>query len=51
MTMARRWLTHLRLGAIDKLDGLDERQLRWSPAPTANSLGAIAVHLWLVERL
>jgi hypothetical protein len=51
MTMARRWLTHLRLGAVDKLDGLDERQLRWCPAPTANSLGAIVVHLGLAERL
>jgi uncharacterized damage-inducible protein DinB len=51
MTMARRWLTHLRLNAIAKLDGLDDRQLRWRPVPTANSLGVIVVHLGLAERL
>jgi uncharacterized damage-inducible protein DinB len=51
MTMARHWLTHLREGVIFKLDGLDDSQLRWKPAPTANSLGAIAVHLGYAERL
>ena len=39
MAMARSWLHHLREGAIFKLEGLDAEQLRWRPAPTANSLG------------
>jgi hypothetical protein len=51
MPMARAWLTHLRESAIYKLDGLDHRQLRWRPAPTANSLGVIVVHLGYAERL
>ena len=51
MTMARAWLVHLRESAIFKLDGLDDEQLRWQPAPTANSLGAIVVHLGYAERL
>ena len=51
MTMTRGWLTHLREGAIVKLEGLDDEQLRWRPAPTANSLGAIVVHLGYAERL
>ena len=51
MTMARGWLTHLRESAISKLEGLDAEQLRWRPAPTANSLGAIVVHLGYAERL
>ena len=51
MTMARRWLTHLRESAIFKLEDLDDEQLRWRPAPTANSLGAIVVHLGYAERL
>jgi len=51
MTMARAWLTHLREGVIYKLDGLTAEQLRWAPAPTANSLGQIAVHLGYAERL
>jgi uncharacterized damage-inducible protein DinB len=51
MTMARAWLVHLRGGVVLKLDDLDDEQLRWRPAPTANSLGAIAVHLGYVERL
>ncbi len=49
--MARAWLTHLRESAVYKLDGLDHRQLRWRPAPTANSLGVIVVHLGYAERL
>ena len=49
--MARGWLTHLRERAISKLEGLDAEQLRWRPAPTANSLGAIVVHLGYAERL
>ena len=51
MAMARAWLVHLREGAIFKLAGLDDEQLRWKPAPTANSLGTIVVHLGYAERL
>jgi uncharacterized damage-inducible protein DinB len=51
MTMARGWLTHLRESAIFKLEELDDEQLRWEPAPTANSLGAIVTHLGYAERL
>jgi hypothetical protein len=51
MPMARAWLTHLRESAVYKLDGLDDDQLRWRPAPTANSLGVIVVHLGYAERL
>jgi uncharacterized damage-inducible protein DinB len=51
MTMARGWLTHLRESAIFKLEDLDDEQLRWTPAPTANSLGAIVTHLGYAERL
>ena len=51
MTMARAWLTHLRESAIFKLDDLDAGQLRWRPTPTANSLGAIVMHLGYAERL
>lgn len=50
ITMARGWLEHLRESAIFKLGGVDDEQLRWKPAPTANSLGVIAVHLGYVER-
>lgn len=49
--MARAWLTHLREGVIYKLEDLDDEQLRWKPAPTANSLGVIGVHLGYAERL
>ena len=51
MPMARAWLVHLRDSALYKLEDLDDEQLRWVPAPTANSLGAIVVHLGLAERL
>ena len=51
MTMARGWLNHLRQSALFKLEDLDDDQLRWRPAPTANSLGAIVVHLGYAERL
>jgi uncharacterized damage-inducible protein DinB len=51
MTMARVWLQHLREGAIHKVEGLDDEQLRWQPAPTANSLGVLLRHLGLAERL
>src|SRR3954454_3957793 len=51
MPMARVWLRHLRESAIYKLEGLDHQQLRWRPAPTANSLGQLVVHLGYAERL
>ena len=51
LTMYRNWLGHLRAGAIHKLEDLDDQQLRWRPAPTANSLGIIVRHLGLAERL
>jgi uncharacterized damage-inducible protein DinB len=51
MAMARAWLHHLRESAIYKVEGLDLEQLRWQPAPTANSLGVIVVHLGYAERL
>ena len=51
MAMARAWLQHLRDSALFKLEGLSPEQLRWRPAPTANSLGVIVVHLGYAERL
>ena len=51
MPMARAWLQHLRDSAVFKLEGLDPEQLRWRPAPSANSLGVIVVHLGYAERL
>jgi uncharacterized damage-inducible protein DinB len=51
MTMARRWLEYLRGGAVYKLEDLDDDQLRWRPAPSANSMGQIVVHLGYAERL
>lgn len=51
MTMMRGWLDHLRRSAIYKLEDLDEDQLRWRPAPTANSLGGIVIHNAYGERL
>jgi Protein of unknown function (DUF664) len=51
MTMARAWLQHLRDSAIFKVEGLDPTQLRWKPAPAANSLGVLVVHLGYTERL
>ena len=51
MAMTRAWLVHLREGAIYKAEGLDDEQLRWRPAPTANSIGQLVVHLGLAERL
>jgi uncharacterized damage-inducible protein DinB len=49
--MARAWLQHLRDSVILKLEGLTNDQIRWRPAPTANSLGVIVVHLGYAERL
>ena len=37
--------------AIYKVEGLTPEQLRWRPAPTANSLGVLVVHLAYAERL
>jgi uncharacterized damage-inducible protein DinB len=51
MAMARNWLQYLRDCAVFKLQDLDDDQLRWRPAPTANSLGIIVVHLGFAERL
>jgi len=51
MSMPRCWLQHLRESAIFKVEGLDTTQLRWRPAPTANSLGVLVVHLGYSERL
>ena len=51
MPMARAWLEHLRESALFKIEGLTKDQLRWKPAPTANSLGVIVVHLGYAERL
>jgi hypothetical protein len=51
MPMARAWLQHLRESAVYKLEGLTPEQLAWRPAPTANSLGVIVVHLGYAERL
>jgi hypothetical protein len=49
--MARAWLQHLRDSAIFKVEGLGPEQLRWRPAPAANSLGVLVVHLGYAERL
>jgi hypothetical protein len=49
--MVRGWLQHLRESAIFKVGGLDAVQLRWQPAPAANSLGVLVVHLGYTERL
>ncbi|MGH9043570.1 MAG: DinB family protein [Acidimicrobiales bacterium] len=50
MTILRAWLTHLRGSAEYKLEGLSYEQLRWTPTPTANSLGGIVLHLGYGER-
>jgi uncharacterized damage-inducible protein DinB len=51
LAMARAWLQHLRESAIYKVEGLTPAQLRWEPAPRANSLGVLIVHLGYTERL
>lgn len=48
--MLRGWMTHLRASSAAKLDGLSYEQLRWKPAPTANSCGGIVQHLAYTER-
>lgn len=50
MTMLRAWLGYLRASALRKIDGLDNEQLRWTPAPTANSCGSIIQHMAYGER-
>ena len=50
MAMLLGWLEHLRISASGKLDGLDNEQIRWRPAPTANCLGGILQHLAYGER-
>src|SRR5690606_31267736 len=51
LTMLRGWLSHLRGSAVYKLQGLTGDQIRWRPAPSANSLGGIVMHLGYCERL
>ena len=51
IAMARAWLVNLREWAEFKIRGLTPEQLRWKPAPGANSLGTIVRHLGLAERL
>jgi uncharacterized damage-inducible protein DinB len=50
MTMLRGWLEHLRGSTIYKIEDLDHEQLRWKPAPTANSLGGIVMHNTYADR-
>jgi uncharacterized damage-inducible protein DinB len=50
LTMLRGWLMHLRGSASSKAEGLSGDQLRWTPTPTANSVGGILVHLGYAER-
>jgi hypothetical protein len=49
-TMLIGWLDLYRDVMIMKIDGLDEEQARFKPAPTANSLINLIVHLTGVER-
>ena len=49
-TMLLAWLEFQRESILIKLDGLDEEQARWTPAPTANSLLSITKHLGWVEQ-
>jgi len=49
-TMLLGWLDHLRKSASRKLDGLNDEQLLWRPAPTANTAGGIIQHLGYGER-
>ena len=50
LTMLRAWLRYLRASALRKIEGLSPEQLRWRPAPGANSAGAIIQHLGYGER-
>src|SRR6516164_6195089 len=50
MTTLLGWLEHFRKSASGKLDELDNEQLRWRPAPTANCVGGILQHLAYGER-
>jgi uncharacterized damage-inducible protein DinB len=51
MTMDRAWTAHLRESVLYKTEGISPAQLRWKPAPSANSLGELVVHLGYFERL
>ena len=44
------FLDQYRDTMVFKISGLDEEQARWAPAPTANSLLVLIVHLTGVER-
>ncbi|MBV8161132.1 MAG: DinB family protein [Acidimicrobiia bacterium] len=48
--MLHAWMRYLRASAARKIDGLTPEQLRWRPAPGANSAGAIVQHLGYAER-
>ena len=49
-TMLRAWMRYLRASALRKIEGLGPEQLRWRPAPGANSPGSIIQHLGYAER-
>lgn len=49
-TQVKGYLDVYRDAIIRKIDGLTEEQARWKPAPTANPLINIVVHLTGVER-
>lgn len=48
-TMLDAWLRYQRESIVTKIDGVDDKQARWVPAPTANSLIGIVHHLVYVE--
>jgi uncharacterized damage-inducible protein DinB len=48
-TMLMAWLEWERETMVDKITGLTEEQARWKPAPTANSLLGLILHLAAVE--
>ena len=50
LTMLQAWLRYLRASALRKIEGLGPEQLRWRPAPEANSCGGIIQHLGYAER-
>jgi hypothetical protein len=49
-TMVLAFLDYLRETVVQKIEGLTEDQARWRPAPTANSLLNLVVHLTGVEQ-
>ncbi len=48
-TMLMAWLEFHRETMVEKITGLTEEQARWKPAPTANSLLGLILHLANVE--